>query len=185
MPSQPDCANALFFCLFICLVVRHSKTQSEQASETVVTVTATRLTVTRTPTKVPAAICPQRKPSSWRLQALNHHLWSKVSLHWLIWLHEPNTPDLSDYLFSVLQLFVLTIKLLTCLNAHNLNLYLATLLSPTLFSALFSFNVCVVCVRLCVCLRVWVSVHPIHVLSLSKQTSPLCFYKPNYFSLSI
>lgn len=27
--------------------------------------------------------------------------------------------------------------------------------------------------------------HFLHVLSLSKQTSPLCFYKPNYFSFSI
>lgn len=44
--------------------------------------------------------------------------------------------------------FVLTIKLP---KAHNLNFYLATLFSPTLFSALFSFNVCVVCV----CLRVY------------------------------
>lgn len=48
--------------------------------------------------------------------------------------------------FSAPQLFVLTIELLTCLNAHNLNFYLATLFSPTLFSALFSFNVCAPCV---------------------------------------
>ena len=60
----------------------------------------------------------------------------------------PDALEPNDYqsVFPALRLFVLTIELLTCLNAHSLNLYLATLFSLTLFSALFSFNVCV-----CVC----------------------------------
>lgn len=61
-------------------------------------------------------------------------------------------------------------------------LILGYFISPTLFSALFTFKVHGG-VRLY--RRVWASVHSIHVLSLSKQTSPLCFYKPNYFSFSI
>lgn len=63
-PPPHSALTVLFFYLFVCVVVQHSKTLSEQASETAVMVTATRLTVTRTPTKAPAVICLQKKPSS-------------------------------------------------------------------------------------------------------------------------
>lgn len=47
--------------LFIRSVVRRLRTLSERASETVVTVTVTKLTATRTPTKAPAATCLQKR----------------------------------------------------------------------------------------------------------------------------
>lgn len=47
--------------LFIRSVVQRLRTLSERASETVVTVTVTKLTATRTPTKAPAATCLQKR----------------------------------------------------------------------------------------------------------------------------
>lgn len=129
--SAADCTNALFVC--VCLVVRHLKTLSEPASETAVMVTATRLTVTRTPTKVPAAICQQRKPSSWRPRASNHRLWNKVSPRWcnltVWWMNDASQTKHLDQMTS--SSFpcaaVICIALLTCMNAPDLNWLLCSL----------------------------------------------------------
>lgn len=160
---------------FVFLVVQHLRTRSERASEIAVTATVTRLTATKTPTRVPVVTCLQRKRWSWRLQALNQHLWSKVSSHRQF--HQPHKwmqhHACSDQRLSIRFFFCAAWA--PELGGCNFILFLLCSLHFSHF----------------VCMPVWVfegeraGAHSLHVLSLSKQTSPLCFYKPNYFSLSI
>lgn len=160
----------IFFLFFFYLVVQHSKTQSEPVSETVVTVTVTRLTVTRTPTKALVVTCPQKRPSSWKLLESNHRLWNKVGRK------ISKTLCTSDTSLRLPKPLSFTLMSNCSAESHNWILNLEHFLSPALFSTLFRFFFML---RLYVCHCVFEGV------SLSKQTSPLCFYKPDYFSPSI
>lgn len=156
-------------------VVQHLRTRSERASETAVTVTATRLTATRTPTRVPVVTCLQKKPSSWRLQELNQHLWNKVSSHRQF--RQPQKRMQSHVHLNWM---------------NQLDFFIRTYWDPELISCNFILLLlCSLhfshfgCMPVCAFEGKRVGAHSLHVFSLSKQTSPLCFYKPNYFSLSI
>lgn len=169
------CINTFLPPSFVYLVVQRLRTQSERASETAVMVTATRLTATRTPTRVPVVTCLQKKPSSWRLQELNQHLWNKVSSHWHF--HQPRKRMPSHVHFN---------------QMNQLDFFIRANWAPELISCNFIlFLLCLphfshfVCMPMCVFEGKQLGAHSLHVFSLSKQTSPLCFYKPNYFSLSI